>query len=86
MATRKIPLPSGETIEAEIVEIEEISEKPTIIRLSDGTVLRFRIDIAEVCRYAKERDAEGNPLYHVKSGNVVIILECPLGTKEGGGE
>ena len=84
MATRKLTLPSGETVETEVVEIEEISEKPIIIKLSDGTVLRFRVDIAEVCRYDKERDHEGNPLYHVKSSNVVTVLECPLATKEKG--
>lgn len=77
MATRKLILPSGEIVETEVVEIEEISEKPIIIKLSDGTVLRFRVDIAEVCRYDKERDAEGFPLYHVKSGNVITVLECP---------
>ena len=77
MATRKLVSPSGKTIEAELVEIEEISEKPITIRLSDGAVLRFKVDIAEVCRYDKEKDAEGFPLYHVKSGNVIIVLEGP---------
>lgn len=83
MATRMLTLPSGETIETKIIEIKEISESPIIIKLSDGTVLRFRVDIAEVCRYDKERDAEGVPLYHVKSGNVVMVLECPADIKEG---
>ena len=77
MVTRKLVTPSGKTVEAEVINIEEISDRPIIIKLSDGTVLRFRVDIAEVSRYDKEWDWEGNPLYHVKSGNIVTILECP---------
>lgn len=84
MQTRKLVSPSGKTIEAEVINIEELSERPIIIKLSDGTVLRFRVDVVEVSRYDKEWDGEGNPLYHVKSGNIVTILECPEHLKRKG--
>ena len=77
MPTRKFTSPTGKTIEAEIIDIEEITDRPVIVKLSDGSILRLRVDVVEVCRSDDEWDQEGNPLYHVKSGNIISIIECP---------
>ena len=78
MATRKLPNPTtGKLVEATVVDIEEIREKPITIHLSDGTVLRLRADVVEVCRFEGEWDRDGHPLYNVRSGNILSVLESP---------
>ena len=79
MATRKLPSPTtGKTVEATIIDIEEIRERPIVISLSDGTVLRLKVDVVEVVRFQDEWDRDGNPLYNVRSGNMLAILESPV--------
>ena len=78
MATRLVPHPvSHEMVEAEVVDIVEISERPTIITLVDGTVIRLKVDVVEVTRFEGEYDGEGNPLYNVKNGILLNILDAP---------
>ena len=78
MATRKLPSPAtGKMTDATVVEIEEIDDKPIIIRLADGTTVRIRMDVIEVVRFDGEWDAEGHPLYQIRSGNIIAILESP---------
>ena len=76
MATRKLRSPTtGKIVEATVVEFEEISGQPVILRLADGSVLRLKTDVIEVARFEGERDNEGHPLYNVRSGNILVILE-----------
>ncbi|MYI69773.1 MAG: hypothetical protein F4103_13870 [Boseongicola sp. SB0673_bin_14] len=78
MAKRTLPSPiTGKPVEATLVEIKEISEKPTVISLADGAVLRLKLDVIEVARFENERDPEGNPIYNVRSGNILAVLEAP---------
>lgn len=76
--TRKRKSPtSGKMVDAEVVDIENISERPTIILLADGTKLRMRLDVVEVVRFPGEYDREDHPIYQVKSGTVMAVLESP---------
>ena len=78
MAERKLKNPStGETIHAETVDIEEITEKPIIIKLADGTVLRIRVDVVEVVRFKDQWDQDGHPVYNMKSGTLLAVLDSP---------
>lgn len=78
MAKREVPHPvTREMVEAEVVDIVEISERPTIITLADGTVIRLKVDVVEVTRFEGEYDGEGNPLYNVRNGILLNILEAP---------
>ena len=75
MATRRLPSPvTGKLVEATVVDIVEIEDKPIMIRLADGSLLRLKVDVVEVVRF-EERDKEGNPFYNVRSGNSMIVLE-----------
>jgi hypothetical protein len=77
MATRKIPAPGGGTVDAEVIDIEDIHDRPITITLSDGAVLRMRVDVIEVCRTDKFSDQDGNPFYSVRSGNLLSVVEPP---------
>ena len=77
MVKRRLKSPTGEIVEAEVVEIDEIKDRPIIIKLSDGSTLRMKIDIIEVYRADGLWDPEGHPQYNVKSGNLLSVLESP---------
>ncbi len=76
MAERKMKHPStGEMHDVEMVEIEEIVDKPTKVRLADGSVLRIRMDILEVAKFKRERGLDGHPIYNVRSSAIITVLE-----------
>ena len=84
MTTRKTRSPTtGKTVEAEVIEIKNISDSAIRIELADGTLLRLKIDIIEVVRFNDEWDPEGNPRYSVKSGNLMSLLDSPENLREG---
>ena len=75
---REIRSPTtGKPTTAEVVEIDEINERPIRVLLEDGSVLRMRLDIIEILRVDGEWDAEGHPLYSVKSNNLLSVLDSP---------
>ncbi len=76
MVERKMKHPTtGEMHDVEIVEIEEIIEKPMKIKLADGTVLRIRVDVVEVAKFKGDRGLDGHPIYNVRSGTIITVLE-----------
>jgi len=76
MAERKMKHPTtGEMHDVEIVEIEEIIEKPMKIRLADGSVLRIRVDVVEIAKFKGERGPDGHPIYNVRSGTIISVLD-----------
>ncbi len=87
MAKRQLPHPvTGEMVEVDVVNIVEISERPTTITLADGTVLRIKVDVVEVSRFLGEDDydQDGNPLYNVRHGVLMNVLHAPNGVKRAG--
>ncbi len=83
MATRTLLSPTtGEPVEATVVDIEEIRERPLMISLADGSVLRLRVDVVEVARFNGEWDGDGHPLYNVRSGSILAVLESPAELKK----
>ena len=79
MAKRKLPSPTtGEMVETTVIEINDVkNDKAATIHLADGTVLRLRVDIVEVSRFEGEWDPDGNPLYNIRSGNILAVLDSP---------
>ena len=78
MTTRKTRSPTtGNTVEAEVIEIKSISDSAIRIELADGSLLRLKVDIVEVARFNDEWDPEGHPRYSVKSGNLMSVLDSP---------
>ncbi len=41
--------------------------------LEDGTTLRMKAVVSEIIRLNDEYDQEGNPIYVVKSGNMLVV-------------
>lgn len=68
----------GSIVKGIVVGIEESTERFSIIRLEDGTVLKTKLSPIEVLRVDGSWDDEGNPMYVLKSHNVVTVAETLL--------
>ncbi|MBI4822694.1 MAG: hypothetical protein HY805_00460 [Nitrospirae bacterium] len=72
---RKIKVPQGsEFVDATVVDINSSQENWNQYLLSDGTVLKFKSIATEVVKVDNQYDQEGNPIYMVKSTNVVSAI------------
>ncbi len=75
--SRKIKVPyQGEMRDATIVDVNQASELWNHYFLEDGTVLKFKVVVTQVTKIDDEHDQEGNPVYNVKSTNVLTVM-CP---------
>lgn len=81
--TRKVKDSQGNDSDATVVEIVESVERSNEIRLKDGTILNLKATIVEVVRL-EQWDADGNPLYGVKSQNILTVVKCPDYLKKSG--
>jgi hypothetical protein len=71
---KKIPVrPNEPPKEAEYVEITTSSEPWSTYLLSDGSQVKQKAVLSEVWRVIDEYDAEGNPVYVLKSAGVINI-------------
>ena len=68
----KIPY-KGREVEAEDVSFSVVNEDWNRYQLHDGTEIRMRLIVRDVVKIPGEFDNEGNPVYIVKSGNVVVV-------------
>jgi hypothetical protein len=68
---KKIRMPNGNEVEASVVDITSAQENWNQYLLADGTVLKLKAVATEVVRLEGQHDGEGNPVYMVKSTNVV---------------
>ena len=69
-----ITLPDGRSIEADLVFPKTSSEGQNTYELADGTLLILKLVVTEVWRATTERDPSGNPLYVIKSSNVLTVI------------
>jgi hypothetical protein len=71
---RKIRFPAGgPEKDAQLIDIQQSNEHWNNYLLGDGTVLKMKLVATEVWRIEGEWDPEGNPIYVVKSSNVVTV-------------
>lgn len=63
----------GRDVEATPVDFRIEREDWNEYQLMDGSHLRLRLVLSEVLRVEGEYDAEGNPVYVAKSGNVLTV-------------
>jgi len=68
----KIPY-EGELCDAEEVRIESMEEGVNSYRLDDGSVIKARNVFVEVVRLLDRYDKDGQPVYVVKSQNIVSV-------------
>ncbi len=62
----------GKEWEAESVDVNQGSERWNEYLLEDGSTLKIKTIVTEVARLSGQYDNDGNPVYVVKSGNVVV--------------
>lgn len=70
---RKIPLPDGSEVEADVIGFRTNAEHFNEYLLEDKTVIRLKPVVTEVLRIEGQFDAMGNPMYLVQSTNVVAV-------------
>ncbi|MBM3175868.1 MAG: hypothetical protein FJZ93_09155 [Chloroflexi bacterium] len=63
----------GKDVEATEVRFQIIREDWNEYQLMDGTVLKMKTVVGEVFRLEDVFDNEGNPVYQVKSNNLLIV-------------
>jgi hypothetical protein len=64
------------------VPIADSHERWSELTLEDGTVIRVKTVVASVARIEGQWDAEGNPLYAVKSSPAMAIISVPDNLKK----
>ncbi len=64
----------GQQEEGERIQFEPIEELWTKYKLTDGTVIRMKLVVADVVRLSKKTQA-GEPVYIVKSSNIMAVEE-----------
>jgi len=68
----RIPYKGGE-VDATDVDFQIRKEDWNEYLLMDGTVLKMKLVIGDVFKVPGEFDNEGNPVYIVKSNNILVV-------------
>lgn len=63
----------GRDIEATEVDFLTRKEDWNEYQLTDGRILRIKTILTEVYRIEEEKDPDGNPVYQVRSTNIVRV-------------
>lgn len=70
---KKIQLPNGQSVEASEVPFQTGAEHWNEYVLQDGSVLKLRTVTTEILRVDGQYDNDGNPVYILKSTNVLAV-------------
>jgi hypothetical protein len=79
----KMTLPQIGEVEATEVGVTETVERWTEVRLEDGSVLRVKPAIIKVFRLDGKFDPQGNPMYALQGGQVLLIHSAPDHLRQG---
>lgn len=63
----------GEIVDGDDVSFSVVKDDWNTYQLHDGTEIRVRLIVQEVIKIPGEVDGQGNPVYVVKSNNVLVI-------------
>jgi hypothetical protein len=72
-----VTLPDGRKLEGAEVGVSESSEKWSEFKLDDGTTIRAKLVLISAGRVDGQWDTEGNPVYAIKSHQVITVAEAP---------
>lgn len=67
----KVPF-KGREVDATEVDFQTRKEEWNEYQLMDGTSIKMKLVVSEIFRVPDEWDNEGNPLYVVKSQNILV--------------
>lgn len=74
MPQDKIKVKHGNTfVDAVPVAITELSENWNTYKLEDKSVVKMKLVATDIFRLVNQYDAEGNPLYIIKSSNIASV-------------
>lgn len=85
MRKRKMPGPTGEPIDVVEVSFQNVREHWNEYLLDDGTILKLKVVATEVFKQEGQFDGEGNPIYLLRSKNVMVV-NAPDHLKKQAGE
>jgi hypothetical protein len=77
-----VQLPTG-MAEGFDVPIITSTEKWSEIQLEDGTVLRIKPNVISAIRVNGQYDQDGNPMYAIKSSQVMAVVSAPDHLRKG---
>lgn len=78
MSEKKIKIPLfGHEVEAVEVPISKSIESHNEYELADGSTIRLKVVATSVLRLVGQYNPDGDPLYLVKNGQVVTVVEAP---------
>jgi hypothetical protein len=63
----------GKVVWGELISVQQAQEGWSQYLLADGSIVKMKVVVTDVFRVENEYDAEGNPIYYVKSTNVVSV-------------
>lgn len=63
----------GEEVEAVDISFKSIREDWNEYQLADGTTLRMKLVMSDISRLEDKYDSDDNPIYVVKSGNILVV-------------
>ena len=65
---------NGKEVDGEDISFSVNREDWNSYQLHDGTELRMRLIVSQVIRIPGEYDADGNPVYSIKSSNMAVTI------------
>ena len=68
----KVPY-KGQNVDGDDVSFSIVKEDWNTYQLHDGTEIRVRLIVQQVIKIPGEVDEQGNPVYVVRSNNVLIV-------------
>jgi hypothetical protein len=71
---RKIPVPpTGQLVDAVELSFQNVREHWNEYLLDDGTILKLKPVATEVFKVENQFDQEGNPVYVLRSKNIIVV-------------
>lgn len=77
----KVPF-EGKAAEGLDIDFKTIKEEWNEYQVNDGTIIRMKVVVTNIVKLTDKYDKEGNPIYLVKSSNVLSI-SAPEKLKKG---
>jgi len=79
--TIKVPF-EGKIAEGIEMDYKSVKEDWNEYQTNDGTIIRLKVVVTNIAKLADKYDKDGNPVYVIKSSNVVSI-SAPEKLKKG---
>lgn len=79
----KVKLPTGVEFEGSEVGVTEVTERWSEILLEDGSRLKVKPNVLGALRADGQYDPEGNPVYALKSSQIMMVVSAPIHLRKG---